>query len=306
MHSATFTGAALEAMSHRGGEVLDIDPADYAGHFNSRHFTVAHTLQSHPLFEISRLLQLAQEMSRKWPQDLYHDRGVTDIGQRWDAGTRVASVEESIRHIGTSGAWVDLKSAERHPDYARVLDTCIGDLLEVSGRQLKRCMRRTQMAIFITSPNRLRIYHIDSECNFLLQVRGRKQISLFSKYDRAVLPEVEIERSWAADTNAARYKPELQSRAEIVTLSPGMGVHIPVNAPHWVQNGDDVSVSVAILYHWWNSAYANLYAANYFLRKLHVVPTPPFQSKIRDLVKQPLGAAFLWARNVRHGPLRAY
>jgi hypothetical protein len=163
------------------------------------------------------------------------------------------------------------------------------------------------MAIFITSPNRLSTYHIDSECNFLLQIRGRKEISVFDRYDREVLPEEEIERSWAADTNAAIYKPELQSHADVVTLAPGIGVHIPVNAPHWVQNGSDISVSVAILYHWWNSAYANVYAANYLLRKkFHMTPTPPFRSPLLDAIKQPVGAAFLWARNLRHGPLRKY
>jgi hypothetical protein len=137
--------------------------------------------------------------------------------------------------------------------------------------------------------------------------RGRKEISIFNRYDREVLPEDEIERSWAADTNAAIYKPELQSRADVVTLSPGVGVHIPVNAPHWVQNGGDISVSAAILYHWWNSAYANVYAANYVLRtKFRITPTPPFRSAVLDAVKQPVGAAFLWARNRRHGPLRQY
>ena len=162
------------------------------------------------------------------------------------------------------------------------------------------------MAIFITSPKRLSSYHIDSECNFLLHLRGRKQISIFSKYDREVLPEEEIERSWTVDTNAAIYKPTLQDHAHVVTLEPGMGVHIPVNAPHWVQNGDEISISVAILYHWWNSDYANLYAANYYLRKLGMRPRPPFRSPVVDALKQPLGAGALGLRRALRGPLRQY
>lgn len=287
--------------------MLRIDPAEFANKFNKRHFLVSHQLSGHPLFEIPRLLELAGEVSQKWPEDLYYDCGVTKVGQRWDMSANKFPVDEAIRNIESSGAWVDMKSAERNPEYGKLLDSCISDLLQVSGRQLKKKMRRTQLAIFLTSPNRLSTYHIDSECNFLLQVRGSKQISLFSKFDREVLPEEEIERSWAADTNAATYKPELQSHADVVTLSPGVGVHIPVNAPHWVQNGSDISVSAAILYHWYNHAYANVYAANYLLRtKFHADPTPPFQSKLLDAVKQPMGAAFLWARNARHGKLRQY
>jgi len=287
--------------------ILKIDSLQFESKFNEQHFLVGHALSGHPLFQIPRLLELAKEVAQKWPKDLYYDRGVTDVGQRWEAQPKNFPVDETIRNIESCGAWIDLKSAERNPEYAKLLDSCISDLLQVSGRQLKKKMRRTQMAIFITSPNRLSTYHIDSECNFLLQIRGRKEISLFSKYDREVLPEEEIERSWAADTNAAKYKPELQSHADVVALSPGIGVHIPVNAPHWVQNGGEISVSAAILYHWWNHAYANVYAANYVLRKqFQMRPTPPFQSKLLDTIKQPLGAAFLWARDARYGRLRQY
>jgi hypothetical protein len=288
-------------------QLLKIDPVQFTHKFNEQHFLVEHRLRDHPLFEIPRLLELAKQVAVRWPRDLYYDHGVTDVGARWGREPNSFPVDETIRNIETCGAWIDLKSADRNPEYARVLDNCISDLLQVSGRQLRKKMRRTQMAIFITSPNRLSTYHIDSECNFLLQIRGRKEISLFNRHDRDVLPEEEIERTWAADTNAAIYKPELQNRADVVTLSPGNGVHIPVNAPHWVQNGSDISVSAAILYHWWNSAYANVYAANYLLRKkFKMTPTPPFRSTVLDAVKQPVGAAFLWARNRRHGPLRQY
>lgn len=287
--------------------MLKIDPQLYASKFNQQQFTVEHRLKDHPLFEIPRLLDLAKEVAAKWPEDLYYDRGVTDVGERWNSKRNDFPVDETIRNIETSGAWIDLKSAERNPEYGKVLDQCISDLLQVSGRQLKRKMRRTQLAIFITSPKRLSTYHIDSECNFLLQIRGSKEISIFNKDDREVLPEQEIERSWAADTNAAVYKPHLQSRADVVKLSPGVGVHIPVNAPHWVQNGNEISVSAAILYHWYDTAYQNLYAANYFLRKtLRIDPTPPFRSRLLDACKQPLGAAFMWARDAKYGPLRRY
>ena len=287
--------------------MLKIDPQQFAANFNEQHFMVEHRLKDHPLFEIPRLLGLAKEVATKWPTDLYFDCGVTNIGQRWEATPNSFPVDETIRKIESSGAWINLNSAERNPEYAKVLDQCVSDLLCISGRQLKKKIRRTQLAIFITSPKRITTYHIDSECNFLLQIRGNKEISLFSKHDREVLPEHEIERSWAVDTNAAVYKPGLQNHADVVTLTPGVGVHIPVNAPHWVLNGSEVSVSAAILYHSWNRSYANLYAANYFLRRaFHIDPSPPFRSRVLDAVKQPLGAAYIWARKTKYGPVRRY
>jgi len=286
--------------------MLSIDRARFREHFNKQHFIVDHDLAGHPLFALPRLLDLATEVAQEWPRDLYFDDGVTEIGQRWGARPNSFPIDETIRRMESAGAWILLKSAEQNPEYARVLDRCISDILEISDGQLKSKMRRTQMAIFITSPRRLSTYHIDSECNFLLQLRGEKEISLFSKYDREVLTEDEIERSWTVDTNAAIYKPALQHHADVVKMAPGTGVHIPVNAPHWVQNGDEISISVAILYHWWDREYANVYAANHYLRKVGLTPWPPFRSRLLDGLKQPLGAGAIRLRRALRGPLRQY
>ncbi|MBS0417781.1 MAG: cupin-like domain-containing protein [Proteobacteria bacterium] len=280
---------------------LIIDPGLFATHFNKRHFEIQHRLAAHPLFEIPRLLQLAREMAADRPGDIYYDAGVTNIGSRWGTSPAEFPVDQTIERLETAGAWIDLKAAERSAPYAQVLNNCISDLLQVSGRELERKMRRKEMAIFLTSPNRLSTYHMDSECNFLLQLRGEKNISIFPKDDREVLPEEEIERFWAADTNAAIYKPHLQHRASVIRLKPGTGVHIPVNAPHWVQNDNNISVTVAILYHSWHQEYLDLYAANYCLRKMRVSPKPPFQSRWRDSIKRPIGAAALRLLTLRRG-----
>lgn len=285
--------------------LLSIDLERFRLDFNRKHFEVTHQLTGHPLFQIPRLLELAREMSAKWPKDIYYDHGVTNIGERWRTQPAELSVEETLERLETSKGWIDFKSAERSREYGKVLNTCIRDLLRVSGRQLESSMRRKQMAIFITSPNRLSTYHMDSEVNFLLQLRGEKKISIFPKGDAEVVLETEKERFWTVDPNAAIYKPQLRNRADVVDLRPGIGVHIPVNAPHWVQNGNNISVSVAILYHSWPHAYANLYAANHLLRRrLGMTPTPPFKSRFIDTLKQPLGAAALHLWALRHGAAR--
>jgi hypothetical protein len=287
--------------------LLDLDPAVFAERFNRRFFVLRHALASHPLFELPRLIELASSTAAQRRDDLYYDAGVKDLNERW--GTRSSRcalpVDETIRRIESAGAFIILKRAETDPAYAQLLERCMSDLLQVSGRQMRRQMRRQEVIIFITSPRRISTYHIDSETNFLLQVRGEKDISIFNKYDREVLPEEEIERFWTVDRNAAIYKPQFQQRADVVRLVPGNGVHIPVNCPHWVQNDDNISVSVSINYHSWNREYADLYCANYYLRKkLKVRPTPPWQSPLKDAVKRPVGALILRYKDARYGPLR--
>ena len=296
----TETPHATEAAS-----LLRLSKDLFAEHFNRRHFVIEHGLSGHPLFALPRLIQLARDTAETRPSDLYYDAGVTDLNEKWGTSPSAFPVDETIRRIDTAGAFIILKRAEHDAAYAKLLDGCMSDLLQVSGRELQRKMRRKEVIIFVTSPKRITTYHIDSETNFLLQVQGRKEISIFSKYDREVLPESEIERFWAVDTNAAVYKPQFQSHADVVTLKPGNGVHIPVNAPHWVQNGDNISVSVSMNYHSYDSEWAHLYSVNYYLRnKLGINPTPPFQSAALDALKRPIGALVTKVRDLRYGPVR--
>jgi cupin-like protein len=273
------------------GSMIVLDRDLFRERFNRRHFVFRHHLSDHPLFKLPRLIELARSTAAARADDLYYDAGVQDIRQRWGTAPSSFPVDETIKRIQNAGAWIVLKRAENDPSYAAVLDRCMSDILEVSGRELERKMRRREVIVFITSPNRLTTYHIDSENNFLLQLSGRKDISLFRPEDREVTTEQEIERFYSVDTNSATYKPHLQHHAEVVTMEPGMGVHIPVNAPHWLKNGDNISISVSINYHSYDSERAAIYRTNYYLRRMGLNPTPPFRSPILDQLKRPVGVA---------------
>jgi hypothetical protein len=271
------------------GRLVDLDGDVFREKFNRRHFVFQHHLSDHPLFQLPRLIELARNTVATRPDDLYYDAGVVDVGQRWGTAPAPFPVDETIDRIENAGAWIVLKRADADPGYAAVLDRCMSDILEVSGRQLERRMRRKEVIVFITSPNRLTTYHIDSENNFLLQLSGKKEINLFRPEDREVTTEQEIERFYSIDTNSAIYKPQLQHRAEVLMLEPGMGVHIPVNAPHWLKNGDNISISVSINYHSYDSERGAIYRTNHYLRRIGLNPTPPFRSPVVDQLKRPIG-----------------
>lgn len=271
------------------GRMLVFDRHVFREKFNRRHFVFRHHLNDHPLFKLPRLIELARSTAATRADDLYYDAGVQDIGQRWGTAPSSFPVDETIDRIQNAGAWIVLKRAENDPSYAAVMDRCMSDILDVSGRELERKMRRKEVIVFITSPNRLTTYHIDSENNFLLQLSGRKEINLFRPEDREVTTEQEVERFYSVDTNSATYKPHLQHRAEVLMMEPGMGVHIPLNAPHWLKNGDNISISVSINYHSYDSERAAIYRTNYYLRRLGLNPTPPFRSPMLDQLKRPVG-----------------
>ena len=112
-----------------------------------------------------------------------------------------------------------------------------------------------------------------------------QQLFVFDANDREVVPERELERFWTVDNNAGIYKPQYQDRAHRFTLRPGSGVHIPVNWPHWLRNGSDVSVSVSINFQFRDKTRGHIYRTNYLMRKLGLNPTSPGVSPWRDRLK---------------------
>ena len=300
MTMATALRAVPEPLA--GGSKLIEQNEEFRTKFDKYSFAFRHNLVGHPVFELGRLMELAQETQNTRPADLYYDAGTIDVNQRWDKTPRPEfSARDAIQRIEHCGAWIVLKRADKNPEYAKVLKECMGELQEFTGLNLDRVMKVQEVILFITSPKRVTTYHIDRECSLLLQIQGNKHISIFDRNDREVLSEEEIEQFWSVDHNAPRYKPELQDHANIYELSPGNGVHIPVNCPHWVQNGSDISVSMNVNFQYRDTMRANLYRLNFVLRKMGLEPTPPGTSAAKDKAKSVAVLPLVWAKNISRG-----
>jgi hypothetical protein len=250
--------------------------------FDRQAFQFRHLLADHPLFKIPRLVQLVLSQPSN---ELYFDQGDASIDQRWNAmPPKTLSLDQAIQKIEEAKAWIIINHAERRdPEYRELLDKALDEIL--IGSHLEHQIKSREVIIFVSSPRRVTTYHIDRECNFLLQVAGEKTIYIFDRDDRQILAEEEIEQFWSRDNNAARYKPQHQERAQAFHLTPGDGVHIPVNCPHWVQNGDQVSVSVSINFQFHDRVRANIYRMNYLMRKAGFDPTPPGRVGWKDSLK---------------------
>ena len=121
------------------------------------------------------------------------------------------------------------------------------------------------------------------QLNFLLQIRGSKTVYLFDPCDPGVLSQEDRE-NWYM--NRLKKLTKDDNKANPYDLSPGDGVHHPVNAPHWVQNGNEVSISLSLglCLHAANRD-AKIHQVNFMLRKLGLRPTAPRQQNWRDAWK---------------------
>lgn len=271
---------------------------DFHRKFERACFSFSHSLAGNPLFLPNAIVNQALAA----PDSVYFDLGDIRVGDRWDQlAPPKRSAVDAIRNIDNSGAWCFLNHVERNPEYGFVLDQFLQEAEDLAALPFRRKSRSQEMIIFLTSPHRVTPYHMDRECNFLLQTSGTKLVHTFDGADRSVVSEQELERFWAFDKNGAAYKEANQAKAISFEIAPGNGVHVPVNFPHWVQNGPEVSVSVSISVQFYDRDRADVYRANHLLRRLGITPRPRGQSPFRDALKR---AFYAQRRNLRDFPFR--
>ena len=267
------------------------DPNLFSNNFNRLPFEITHSLADNPLFSVERIVDLAQRVeTRKNPHrpfgDIYCNVGEVNPGLKAVEGVRPAiPASELLRQIEDSQAWVTLEHVEREDGYREVLERCICDLLELSGREIMRNIKWFDAILFVTSPNRITHYHVDRECAWLVQLHGDKEIHLFDKRDKEIVPDRELELFWTKDNGAGTYKPQYEDRALVFSMRPGTGVHIPVNCPHWLKNGSEVSVSMNVNFQFRDEVWGNIYKANYYLRRFGINPVSPGLYPLRDRLK---------------------
>jgi hypothetical protein len=246
-----------------------------AADLNRRPFHIQHTLSDHPAFRLDRLVELARRMP---PERVEYNAGDLPLSQdpRLTPSNGL-SIEETIRRITDCRSWMVLKRVETHPVYERILDECLDEVARfVPGMRTRRAF------VFISSPGSVTPYHIDHEYNFLLQIRGRKSMSIF---DRSVVSEEQLERFYRGEHRNLELA--AGGRApETFELSPGDGVHVPVNAPHYVINGPEVSVSFSITFRTpEGDRRSAVYVANDRLRRLGLQPRAVGEVPILDHAK---------------------
>jgi hypothetical protein len=284
-------------------QVVSCNPDVFTQNFNRLPHEVQHTLANNPLFQLPALAELSQRVAdRKSPHhskgDMYCDLGTGDGDAKTDTLDAKKGIADLVRDIEKGKTWIILKHIEREPGYREIFEDCICDILNLTGKNILKNIKWFEAILFITSPNRVTEYHIDRECSWLLQIQGKKEIHFFDRDDKDVLPDDELERYWVIDNLSAVYKPHLESKAIVFKMQPGSGVHSPVNTPHWLKNGDNVSVSLNINFQFHESDWENLFRANYYLRRAGLTPASPGKNPLRDRVKS---RAYSAAQSVRRG-----
>jgi hypothetical protein len=143
-------------------------------------------------------------------------------------------------------------------------------------------MRERNGYLFLSSPGAVTPIHFDSEHNLLLQIRGRKDFSVCEFADERRQQEA-LNRFW--DGKQPDFS-AMSKESRSYQLLPGDGIYIAPFLPHWVINGDEVSISLSIPFRTEASERAEQVGwVNSRLRRLRFSPKPPGESELLDRAK---------------------
>lgn len=230
-----------------------------------------HPLCDHPLFSLDKLADLAARM----PADrLEYNRG--DLALDQDPSATLANglgPAQTVRTIETNGSWMVMKNVEADEEYGRLLRDCVTEIAAFTNGATG-APDRTEGFVFLSSPGSMTPFHMDPEHNVLCQLRGTKTMAVYPR-DGLVAQEVHEAFHLGAHRNL-RHEERFDGEAEIFELVPGDALHVPLLAPHWVRNGEAVSISFSIT--WRSDASVregDLHRANAALRARGLSPRPP-------------------------------
>lgn len=258
----------------------NLDGDTFEAKFNRTPFKIGHNLTGHDLFSLDSLIALSQDLPSDRVEYNAGDLPVTQDPNRTPQNG--LSIAETIERIENCNSWMVLKNVENHPEYKELLETCLAEVRPFA-ELASRGMTHKQGFVFISSPGSMTPFHIDPENNFLLQISGTKVVWMFNQNDREVVSERQIEEFFASSHRNMEFKETYRSRGSKFDLVPGEGLHFPVVAPHYVQNGPEVSISFSITFQTEDSAdRQSLHRLNRQLRKLKMTPSDVGQNPSGD------------------------
>jgi len=291
---------ASAALRH---SVQPLDPQGFSTHRINR---LRHDFHQHPLFQLPELARLAKELM-PLEKCRFVKPGMTQASAfRHDAHhPEGRDIDEVFARIEETGSWIALYNVESIPRYRALLEAIIDGVRATIEREQPGIFNVTGF-IFISAPPSVTPFHIDRENNFWLQLHGRKVLSVWEPSDREAVTASHVEDFIVSHTlRDVRLKASSRASSHEFDSGPGDGVYFPTTAPHmtrsdtaWTTPGDGVSVSIGVTFYTKHTVHlARVHQFNRVCRKyLHVSPTYPGASPLRDAVKAPLGLALAVGR----------
>ena len=219
--------------------------ANHASLWGRAPLQIAHSLHQHELFSDDCLAGLLDV----YPREHYSivQWGQYGGGEAFREGELQGLPGRSvIEAVSKARVWINLRNvAKIDARYAGLLD----DIAKETARRMPDLKAfNWTMGILISSPGSRTLYHADLPGQSLLQIRGDKRIYVYPRSE-PFITDAQIERiALTGVESGIPYQAWYDEHARAFTMKPGDMLHWPLNAPHRVDNGDCLNISVTLEY----------------------------------------------------------
>lgn len=203
-----------------------------------------HALHERPMFDDAGL----EELLDRYPREKL---GVFTMGEdprawrSWRRGDAGRLSGGQLLDAAKSGRiWLNLRKTNDHlPAYAALADEIFREK-EANAPGLRTFKR--DLGMLISSADAQVFYHLDVPLVSLWQLRGRKRVWVYPVADPYVGAE-QLERIVLRESaEQFAFDPAWDAGAEVFDLTPGKMVSWKQNAPHRIENGPMLNVSLSI------------------------------------------------------------
>lgn len=242
----------------------------------------AHELSGHELLTLEALADAAERV--KAANVLCHAaQNRNGEGFASTEGPR-SSIGDTVRAIATAGRYVMLTLVEQLDEYAELMRETIGQL-EPTIRARTGEVQQQRAFLFISSPGTLAPFHFDAEYNVLFQIAGRKNFVVYPPV-APWITDAANEHYHRTGDNLLPWDERFAGQGTRVVLDPGDALFVPYRWPHWVEVGEEPSISLSFT---WNSRAGfeqnDAYRLNAWLRRLGLSPSAPAPLPSRSPVR---------------------
>ena len=216
---------------------------DKARSFTKQNLVFQHGLHERPMFDDAGL----EELLDRYPREKL---GVFTMGEdpvawtTWRKGSAGGLSGSKLLEAAQAGRiWLNLRATNEYlPEYAALGEEIFAEKQAQTG---VRTMKR-DLGMLISSANAQVFYHLDVPLVSLWQLRGRKKVWVYPVADPYVGQEV-LERIVLKETaEQFTFDPAWDAGAQAYDLTPGTMVTWAQNAPHRIENGPMLNVSLSI------------------------------------------------------------
>ena len=220
--------------------ILKWQPAEVARVFGNQPICLEHRLHTHPLFKRDALAELIE----RYPEDKYllvHMGPQGSPRKLWQEGKiGKMSGHAVIDAIEEGRFWLNLKHVnDVDPRHQSLLGQIYGEIQDNVAIQPYGYFS----GILISSARAQVYYHFDTMGQNLWQIAGSKRVYIYPATPPFVTDKMVEQITLYHDETSIPYEPWYDQYARVFDLKPGQMVQWDLNAPHRIENDDQLSIS---------------------------------------------------------------